>query len=229
MLEGTSKDHQVQPSKEKRAFTLCTLSSCILKTSTDGGSASGVVLVIDYSHCKKYLSFVKVELLMVQLVPVAPSLCDFLWRESLHPLCRDPLSAGILRWGQPESSSGWKDMILSIFPHMAGSPALQSSSWPPLDPLLVLFELQNQNWTMCRLPGAEQSGVITSLSLLVMPLQKQLRNWLTFVAAVTSHIQLVVHQHLQVPFTKAVPQPHRSKPVLDLLVMLSQVQDLALC
>lgn len=49
-------------------------------------------------------------------------------------------------------------MIPSVFPHRAGSPALRSSSWSPLDPLLVFFELQNQNWTMCRLPSAEQSG-----------------------------------------------------------------------
>lgn len=56
----------------------CTLSSCILKTSSDGGSAPEVVLVIDYSHCKKNLSFVKMKLLTVQLVPVAPSLCGSL-------------------------------------------------------------------------------------------------------------------------------------------------------
>lgn len=41
-------------------------------------------------------------------------------------------------------------------------------------------------------------------------------------------VQFAVHKEPQVPFSKAVLQPHRSRPALCTWVLLSQVQDFAL-
>lgn len=56
---------------------LCsTLSSLLLKNSSDGHSTiyipGKVVPVIDYSHCKKSLSHIKMKYLLVQLVHIVP-------------------------------------------------------------------------------------------------------------------------------------------------------------
>jgi len=55
-----------------------TLSNCILKTSNDGDSTTSLgrfFQVLVYSHCKKFIPYIEMKPLLVQLVPIALCLC----------------------------------------------------------------------------------------------------------------------------------------------------------
>lgn len=72
-LERTLKNHLVQTFMGKGAQIRLsgTLSSSILRTSSDGE----VVSAISVLTVKKYLSFMKMKFLLVLIIPITPCLC----------------------------------------------------------------------------------------------------------------------------------------------------------
>lgn len=149
------------------------------------------------------------------------SLCAFLWRESLYPLCSCPLSTEILWWGSPEPSlllgeKTWLpccfllEKVLQPFNYLCG---------PPLDLLLSVHvflelwgpelgtELQVQpdkHWVKW------SDNVSISANSAPAGAVQDPTHLCCCSGARLTHVQLVVHLGLQVPSSKIAPQPHRS-------------------
>ena len=184
-----------------------TLSSCILKTSSDGDSTMSLGRLFQWLIVLTVKNFFyRDETSSGATCTCCPlsAPCGSLRREGLHPLYSCPLSTAIPWWGPPWafSSPGRKDLTPSVFPHIAGSPALWSSSWPAFGPSPVCLHF----WIVGTraghgTPGAARwalSGTLVSPSLLVMSPQMQPRIRFAFVAA-AAHCWLVFSLSTRTP------------------------------
>ena len=184
-----------------------TLSSCILKTSSDGDSTMSLGRLFQWLIALAVKNFFyRDETSSGATCTCCPlsAPCGSLRREGLHPLYSCPLSTAIPWWGPPWafSSPGRKDLTPSVFPHIAGSPALWSSSWPSFGPSPVCLHF----WIVGTraghgTPGAARwalSGTLVSPSLLVMSPQMQPRIRFAFVAA-AAHCWLVFSLSTRTP------------------------------
>lgn len=100
-----------------------TLSTSILKTSSDGDSTTSILRLFQWlialSAKNENISFTyHTETFPSGTGTCCPLSCpcSYLWRESPHPLCSHPVSTGKLWWDTPFSSPGWKAITPSDFP-----------------------------------------------------------------------------------------------------------------
>ena len=108
MLEGTTKDHLIQPFVGKRASMRLssTLPNCILETSSGRHSTMSLGRLFHWLITlivKNFCLISRWNISGAACTHCPLSSCGFLWRESLHLLCSCPLSTGVLWWGPLET------------------------------------------------------------------------------------------------------------------------------